>query len=127
MPDNHKETRLRSASQSTLPLASVIDDPETFKRAVAALKKLLIKHAMIDKLEEEKAALKDDLMSICAALDLKGVRHGKVGFEYDGWKTRKTLSNKRLLELGVPAETIDQAYVESSPFQMSKIVVFDID
>jgi len=119
--------RLRSASNSKYPLASVIDDPDTFKRAIHLLKECTINKVKQSELKEQEDELKTELAAICSAYNLPGIRHGLDCFEYFGWKTKQTLSKERLLALGVTAEQIAQAYVDSDPFLMTKITPFDLE
>lgn len=120
------KTKLRSAARSTLPVASIIPDPDTFKQAVKLLKEAT---AIVTKQSEQDDRLKEiksELAAICEAYEVKGFRHGLHGFEYHGYTTRKTLSKEKLLLLGVSADQIDKSYVDSAPFLSSKIVPFDI-
>lgn len=119
--------RLRSASNSSLPIVSVIDDTETMKTAVALLKKATAIHVKISELEDQEREVKEQLASICTAYNLKGLRHGLNGFEYQGWMTRKTLSKERLLANGVTADQIADSFVEGTPFLMTKITPFDLE
>jgi hypothetical protein len=124
---SEEKKRLLSASGSNLPIASVIDDHDTFARAVELLKKAVRQAAKKSEAEEEIERIKAELGAICEAYGLKGLRHGLNGFSYSGWTTRKTLSKERLLAQGVSAEQIDAAYAESEPFVYARIVPFDIE
>src|SRR5258708_40301778 len=99
-----EKQRLRSASGSSLPIASVIDDSDLFKKAVKLLKEATAVVVKKSECEEREREIKEELGAICAAYDLKGFRHGLHGFEYHGYQTRKTLSKERLLAQGVTAE-----------------------
>ena len=126
-PKEKPAPRLRSASNSTIPIASVISDPETFREAVAMLREATANKVAQSELKERETAIKENLAAICEAYDLKGIRHGLDCFEYYGYSTRQTLSKERLLALGVPAETIDAAYAAGEPYLNTKINPFDID
>jgi hypothetical protein len=120
------EDRLRRAKNSKLPIASVIEDPEIFREVVSLLKESTDNKVKISEIEERQGAISERLAAICEVYNLPGIRHGLNAFEYHGWTTRKTLSKERLLFLGVSAETIDAAYVDSKPFLSTKIVPFDV-
>lgn len=125
--NNSGGRRLRRASTSTIPKANIIDDLDTFKRVVKLLREgTKVKVAQSQAAERERE-IKEELAAICEAYGLSGLRHGLDEFEYYGWKTRSALSKERLLALGVPAETIASAYVESAPFLSTKIDPFDLD
>ena len=126
MSENEK-TRLRSASNSKLPIASVIDDPDLFREVVDLLRKSVEIKSQQSELEDADKDIRERLGAICASYDLKGLRHGRAGFEYHGYTTRKTLSRERLLELGVAADVIAEAYVEGDPFMFAKVIAFDLD
>jgi hypothetical protein len=125
--DDKKPPRMRVASNSTLPIASVIDDPETFRRAVALLAKGSAAVYAIRDAEKDKDEASSELATICEAYSLKGIRHGLNAFEYHGYTARQTLSRERLLALGVPAETIAKAMVEGKPFLSARLAPFDIE
>jgi len=125
--ESTKAPRLRSASNSKIPLASKISDQDTFEEAVAMLQTATNLKVKISELEEEAAELKESLAAICEAYSLPGIRHGLNCFEYYGYTTRKTLSKERLLALGVTAEQIAESYVDSKPFLNAKINPFDLD
>jgi hypothetical protein len=119
--------RIYSAAKSNLPIASVIDDPETFKRAVALLRKATANKVKKSEIEESDEQVRAELAAICEAYSLKGLKHGLAGFEYHGYATRKTLSKELLLARGVSAEDIEASYKEGDPFLSAKVVVFDIE
>lgn len=121
-----KRPRLRSAANSKLPLASVIPDEETFQRAIQLMQQGTTNKVTQSALKEQEDDIKAELAVICEAYSLPGFRHGLNMFEYQGWKTRTTLSKEKLLELGVSAEQIAGAYVEGKPYLMTKIDPFDI-
>lgn len=118
---------LRSAANSTIPEVTVIDDREIMKTAMALLRKATMVKIQMSKLEEQERQIKDELNAICTAYNLPGLRHGLNCIQYDGWQTRKTLSKEMLLANGVTAEQIANSFAESKPFQMAKIVPFDIE
>lgn len=122
-----EKQRLRSAQNSTLPLTSEIPDPEIFKQATHLLKEGIKLRAKISELEESASDLREQLAVICAAYDLKGLRHGLAGFEYHGYKTRQTLSKEKLLANGVSADIIAKSFSEGEPYLMTKFVAFDIE
>lgn len=127
MTTTDEKKRYTSASNSRLPLASVIPDTEMMKRAVALLNEDMQLKTSISAMEERTDEIKDELAAICQAYDLKGFRHGLNGFEYHGYATRKTLSKEKLLALGVSAETIDRATVDGQPYLFVRVVRFDIE
>ena len=69
----------------------------------------------------------EQLSAICEACDLKGMKHGKRGFEYHGWTSRETLSVERLVEEGVAAATIAKCRVKGKPFVSYKFILFDME
>jgi hypothetical protein len=119
--------RMTVASNSKLPICSVIDDPDTFRQCVALLQRATDATVKESEAREEKQEVSEQLAAICEAYQLPGVRHGLNKFEYYGWQTRKTLSSKKLLALGVSAEIIEQAYEDSKPFLSTRINPFDIE
>ena len=125
--DNNNSKRLRSAGNSTLPIASIIPDQDQFREAVKLVTRATKIKVQMDELKEELDGCVEQLAAICEVFNLtKGFRHGLFMFEYHGYRTRDTLSKEKLLELGVPAETIAQAYTTSKPFLSTKIDPFDI-
>jgi hypothetical protein len=125
--ETEKTTKLKSASMSKLPMASVISDKDTFEMAVDLLKQGADLKAQIELLEVRKKAISEEMAAICGAFDLPGFKHGRDGFEYHGYTTRKSLSKEKLLALGVSADVIAGAYVDSTPFLNVKLVHFDLD
>lgn len=125
--ESTKAPRLRSASNSKIPLASKIDDPETFRESVALLQEATDLKVKTSELAEREIEIKEQLAAVCEAYSLPGIRHGLNCFEYYGYTTRQTLSKERLLALGVSAELIAAAYVESKPYLNTKINPFDLD
>ena len=119
--------RLRAASNSTLPLASVIPDEEIFQEVRTLLKQATANKVKIDELEDKQNQIKDKLMTVCEAYDLPGFRIGLNMCEYQPWHTRRTLSKERLLANGVSAEIIAASEIESKPFRSIKIDPFDIE
>ena len=124
---SEEKQRLRSAAGSNLPLASVIDDPELFKKSVKLLKEATGCSVKQSEAEDRLKEIKEELGAICEAYGLKGFKHGLHGFEYHGYTTRKSLSKEKLLAAGVSAEIIADAYVEGTPFMFSKVIPFDIE
>jgi len=122
-----EKQRLRSASKSSLPIASKIPDPETFRRVVALLKEGVEIKVKASELEEREKEIKEELAAVSEAYGTKGFRHGLVGFEYHGWQTKKTLSKEKLLSNGVSAAVIDNSFAESAPFLSTKMFAFDLD
>jgi hypothetical protein len=122
-----KAPRFTSAANSKLPLASVIDDTETMRHAVKLLKEGVANSAKQSELKERESEIREELAAICHAYELTGFKHGLCGFEYHGYQTRQTLSKERLLALGVPADTIAQAYSEGKPFLSSRLLAFDME
>jgi hypothetical protein len=125
--NEEKRPRFTSASNSKLPLASKIPDRDIFNRAVILLKRNTELKAKISEAEEELGSNKEELSAVCEAFNLKGIKYGLDGFSYEGYITRQTLSKERLLALGVPAETIAEAYVEGHPFLSTKVLRFDME
>jgi hypothetical protein len=119
--------RLRSASNSKYPLASVIDDPDTFKQAKELLILATEIKVKISKLEEREAEAKEALAAICTAYNLDGFRWGLHCFEYHGWQTRETLSKEALIANGVTAEQIAASFIKGEPFLMTKVNPFDLE
>jgi hypothetical protein len=124
---NETKQRLRSASGSTLPVASIIPDADTFQQVRKLLAEAVKVKVKQSELEDREREIRDELAAVCEAYQLKGFRHGRAGFEYHGYTTRKTLSKEKLLAAGIPAETISDCLEESKPFILCKVVTFDID
>jgi len=121
------EERIRRAANSKFKSVTEAfeDNPEMTVRSIDLLKSVTQKKIEVSRLGEEIDEATAELAAICEAYSLDGLRYGLNCFEYYGWKTRKTLSKERLLELGVPAETIEAAYAESKPFLSTKVNPFD--
>lgn len=106
---------------SPLPLISELD-----RQTMAEAKRLLAEAAELrERLEDDKIRLdeiKDVLISIAQAHDLKGLRWGRIGLEYHGERTRRVLDKELLLENGVDADTIVASYRETEPFISSRWV-----
>jgi hypothetical protein len=127
-PNRTTGTRLRSAGNSKLPLASVIPDTETMQNAVKLMKEGVKLKARLSELEDREKEIRETLAAICEAFDLTdGIKHGMTGFQYNGYATRKTLSKEKLLAAGVSAETINAAYTEGEPFLSCKLIAFDLE
>jgi len=127
MSEDTKRKILRSAANSSLPVASLIPDPDLFRRSIELLRRAQDLKVKVSVAEEELLSIRDELAAICEAFNLKGFRHGLTGFEYHGYTSRKSLSKERLLALGVSADTIAEAYVDGEPFLSAKITVFDME
>jgi len=125
-----EKQRLTSASKSTLPSVSEIDDLDTVKQVQRLLKEASALKAKVSEAEDRLAEIRDELSAVCEAYGgdspLKGFRSGLAGFEYHGYVTRKALNKEKLVTL-VPAEVIDQCYTEGAPFLLAKFVVFDLE
>ena len=123
--DKQSQGRQRFASKSTLPIASVITDPDVFNECKDLLREAadLTTRKAAD--ESRLNEIKETLSGYSQAYELRGMRHGLAGFEYRGWTTRRTLSKEKLVENGVDPETIAASYSESDEFLDTRIVVFD--
>jgi len=127
-----KSKRLRSASNSKLPVASVIPDREEFKRAVALLREAgKIKVAMSEG-KERLDEIEMELHCLCVAYDLNsGLRHGLFGFEDRGMKSKSTLKKDKLVnllsEFGIPAARLSECYESGSEFLDTRITAFDLE
>lgn len=123
--------RLRSASNSKLPLASAIPDTETMKRAVALLEEGVRLKSKISESQERLDEIETELYAVAAIYDLSGFRYGLAGFEKRGYVTRSRLDKQKLVsELssrGIPASLIDACYVSGEPYLDTRITVFDIE
>jgi hypothetical protein len=126
MSDDNTKSRYRSASGSSLPLVSVIDDPDLFKKATKLLKEAVACKVKQSEAEDRVTEIKDELAAICAAYDLKGIRHGLNGFEYHGYTSRKSLDKKKLLNF-ISADDLASCYVEGDPYLNAKVVPFDLE
>jgi hypothetical protein len=133
MSEDNKDSkdRIVSAARSKLPIASVIPDSDVFKQAVKLLRESTTVVSKISELEERKGEIVTELAAICEAFELPGIKHGRNGFQYHGYKTRKNLSvdwcKQKLLAAGVGADEIEAAYKESAPYLDARITPFDID
>lgn len=125
--NGESKPRLRSAANSKLPIASVIPDTDQFREAIRLVERATAIKVEMDELKEELDGLIEQMAAICEVFHLEhGFKYGLFMFEYHGWKTRDTLSKEKLLELGVPADTIAKAYTTSKPYLSTKIDPFDI-
>lgn len=122
-----EKQRLRSAAKSSLPMASTIPDPETFRRVVELLKEGVALKVKASELEEREKEIKEELAAVAEGYQTKGFRHALAGFEYHGWQTKKTLSKEKLLSNGVSADVIDKSFSESDPFLSTKMFAFDLE
>jgi hypothetical protein len=118
---------LRSAGNSKLPMASEIPDEDTFQEVRVLLKKAVKLRETISEKEDELSDIKEKLQTICEAFNMRGFRQGLVGFQYDGFVTRKSLSKEALLAAGVAAQTIEDCYLPGTPFVSAKIIAFDFE
>jgi hypothetical protein len=118
-PDEDVEST--EAPPSKLPLISVLD-----KGAMQTAKEMLaeaqVLQERIGRDGERLAEIKASLCEIADAFELPGMRYGAFGLEYHGWKTKRTLDKRLLLENGVDAETIKNSYTESKPFLSARFV-----
>ncbi len=119
-----RPARVRHAENSSLtPTDSIADgdvqtEIENLLMSAASLK------MHIDTRIKEMDRVKDRLAVLCEAHSLaNGVRNMHTGFEYHGWKTRKTLSKELLLN-HVTAKVLDSCYKESEEYLDVKIIVF---
>lgn len=119
--------RLRSASRSTLPTASLISDSEVFKDSVRLLKEAVKLQAQISTAEDRLKEIKEHLAATCEAYNLKGMKYGLSGFEYRGYTARSVLSKEALLEAGVDPQIIADSYRKGNDFLDARFVVFDIE
>lgn len=126
-----KKTRLRSASNSTLPQTSAIPDRETFQSMNMLLKEAIKLKVKVSEMEERLEEIKLEAAAVCGAYDLKGFRHGLGGFDYRGYNTRKTLDKQALVErmsaYGCPTSLIEECYRPGESFLDARFVVFDLD
>ena len=126
-----KTPRLTRANNSKLPtLRQAAEehgiDPNIEKRIQMLLIKSVDIRSKMSELKDKLDANKAELSAICSTYDLSGVRHGLAYVDYTPWTTRKTLSKEKLLDAGVSAATIAESYVESKPFEVCEIGVFDV-
>lgn len=126
-----KEKRLRSASNSSLPLVSIIPDTETMKQATVLLKEAGKLKCKISEAQERLDEIELELAAVASAYELKGFRYGLFGFDYRGYTSRKTLDKTKLVaELsarGIPASVIDSCYRPGEPYLDARITAFDME
>lgn len=96
-------------------------DPQTAKEVAA----LLAEADVIQlRMKEDQARQNDIKAALIVMIEAwewpKGVRSGRFGLEYHGWKTKRTLDVQKLLENGVDPEVIKGSYSESKPFVSSR-------
>ena len=127
MSDEAKEPKLRAASKSSLPEAVHVLDTDMFAELYFDLQQAQKLRAEISSKQEDLEELQTKLNASCEAYGLaKGFKIGKLGYEYHGWTTRKTLNSDLLLEQGVSAEQIAKSYKDSKPFISAQFVDFDL-
>lgn len=108
--------------KSKLPEVDALKDRATESRAKELLKEADQLYAKVELAECRLDEIKEDLIEICAAFELGGIRHGRMGLYYGGKKTKRTLSKELLVEYGVAPEIIGASYEESKPFIDSRWV-----
>lgn len=126
MSEDKPKARYRSASGSSLPLVSVIDDTDVMKRAIKLLKEATTLKVKQSEAEEKLIEIRDELAAVCEAYGLKGIRHGLSGFEYHGYASRKTLDKTKLLNF-ISADDLASCYVDGEPYLSAKVTVFDLE
>lgn len=129
--ETKEKTRLRSASRSELPIASIIPDKDTFESVVSLLREASGLKVQVSESEERLKEIQTELAAISEIYGGKGFRHGRAGFEYRGMTSRSSLKKPKLIELlsshGIPASDLEACYEEGTPFLDARVVIFDID
>lgn len=126
MSEEKGKSRYRSASGSSLPLVSVIDDSDLMKKATKLLREGTAYKVKESEAQDRLDTIREELGAICAAYGLKGIRHGLNGFEYHGYTSRKTLDKTKLLNF-ISADDLASCYVEGDPYLSAKVVPFDLE
>jgi hypothetical protein len=117
--------RFTCAAKSALPVVSEMPDTDDMQRAIRLLREANILRTVVSETEERLEDIKNELSSLCEAYEMKGFKHGLNGFEYHGWQQRKTFSKEKAVTL-IPADVIEQCYVDGKPFVLAKFIAFDM-
>lgn len=129
--DRAKKERLRSASNSKLPVVSVIPDQETMKQAVALLKEATKLKVKVSEAEDRLEEIKLELFAIASSYDLSGFRYGLAGFENRGYSSRSTLNKQKMISdlsaRGIGADVIAGWYESGNEFLDARITTFDVE
>lgn len=125
-----RKKRLTSASNSRLPLPSVLSAPE-MQDAISNLRELTDVRVKISELAERQEELEMQLAAVCDLYNLPGLRYGKSYFEFMGWKARKNLNREALValltEYAVPIERLGECYKPGKEFLQKRSGVFDLE
>lgn len=128
-PEKREDKKERSkplASNSVLPLVSVLGDRADMKRATKLLEHAHAQKKIRDAADKEVTAAKEELAAFALTDELPGLRYGLLAIQVNGYKTRQTfdkdLAKSLMLEYGVPPEKIGGCYKESDEYLDTKLV-----
>ena len=102
--------------RANLPLTSALPDQSLMDLVNEMLTEAKALKLAVDGAEGRLEEIKTDLAALIEPLALPGVRYGDFCFEFNGYKTRRTLSAESLLENGVTKAQIDASYKTSKPY-----------
>lgn len=118
-------SRLRLAEKSNVYDLAGVRKKKVRDEIASLLTEAVPLKSAYDECEDRLRAIRARLFELAAELDTNGFKDDQIAFQYNGLRTRKTLSQIKLLENGVPIETIEASYTESDEYPDTKFVVFD--
>lgn len=123
-----KERSKPLASNSALPLVSVLSDRSDVRRATKLLQTAHTQKKIRDDADKEITSCKEALAALAMVDDLPGLRYGSLGIQVNGYQSRSTFKKDRakalMLEYGVPPEKIGECYEEGGEYLDTKLVEF---
>ena len=123
-PEAETKPRGRYYESAQLPDVTAIKQLKIRNEVAKLLNEAASSKPLMDKTEARLKEIRSRLAELATDLDVKGFKTPQIGFYYNGMRTRRTLSNTKLLEAGVSLETINACYVESDEFQDTSMSLF---
>jgi hypothetical protein len=102
-----------------------IADRATVRKVNDLLEQAIRHKQAVEGNQEKLDECRKELAAIALGWETTGFRHGKIGIHVNGYKTRRSLSAKRLVELGVDPELIDKAYETGNLYLDARLVTYD--
>jgi hypothetical protein len=102
-----------------------IADKATVRKVNDLLEQAIRHKQAVEGNQEKLDECRKELAAIALGWETTGFRHGKIGIHVNGYKTRRSLSAKRLVELGVDPELIDKAYETGNLYLDARLVTYD--
>ena len=126
--DDGKKKRLRLAEKSTTFKLAELKKKKQKQEIETLLAEAEALVPQVKAAEPSEARLKEirlKLFEYAVDNDTNGFRDDRIAFQYSGMRTKRILSNTKLLEHGVSLEVINDCYVESDEWPDVKFVLFD--